>query len=499
MMHELPALDRGFEVQADAVVVGSGAGGAVAAANLASAGLKTVVLEAGPKVRSEDMTRDAPKFLARYFWEGGVRVISGTAQIPSLQGRCLGGSTVVNSAIMLPLPDWVRQEWADENGLSFLKTEALDEAYARVFEKTSVTPTPVQVQGRRNLVVRDALTAVGFKNGPLPRAVKDCEGCGDCITGCATGRKQSVDRCYLPEAEGNGAEIFTCAVAERILIEDGRAAGVAGSVVDPKGRRRVANFCVRAPRVVVAAGAAQTPVLLLQSGITGRGQVGATFFAHLGGGVAGIMQERTDPWIGATQGWGAFHPEIQGMKFESLWAAPSLIMVRWGDIGRRYLEQLADVKYATLLVHVYRGKVRGRVRARRNGMPKMTLHIPKEESKVIMQGVKLASDALFAVGARQVLHGIPGMRDPIERKEEGEGFLNMAVHPRDLPLTANHIFGSCPMSKGAEKGPVDEYGRVHGVEGLYVADASLFPSPSAVNPQATVMALSDLISRRIAE
>ena len=100
MLYELGDLERGFDAEADAIVVGSGAGGAVAAANLAKGGLRTIVLEAGPRIRESEMTRDAPKFLARYFWEGGVRVIGGTSQIPSMQGRCLGGSTVVNSAIM---------------------------------------------------------------------------------------------------------------------------------------------------------------------------------------------------------------------------------------------------------------------------------------------------------------------------------------------------------------------------------------------------------------
>src|SRR5262249_10519720 len=146
-----------------------------------------------------------PKFLARYFWEGGFRIIGGSAQIPSMQGRCLGGSTVVNSAIMLELPRWVRELWAKEAGLDFVLTSELDEAYARVFQTTRVTPTPLAVLGKRNQLVRDALAAAGLKGGPLPRAVHECEGCGNCLTGCAGGHKQSTDRSYLPIATKNGA------------------------------------------------------------------------------------------------------------------------------------------------------------------------------------------------------------------------------------------------------------------------------------------------------
>src|SRR5438105_2386475 len=141
MIYGLDDVRQGFDLSADALVVGTGAGGAVAAANLAQAGMKTIVLEAGPEVKPADMTRDAPRFLARHFWEGGLRVIGGSAQIPSMQGRCLGGSTVVNSAIMLPLPRWVRELWAKESGLDFVLEPSFDEAYARVFAKTHTTPT----------------------------------------------------------------------------------------------------------------------------------------------------------------------------------------------------------------------------------------------------------------------------------------------------------------------------------------------------------------------
>lgn len=497
MIYGLEDVRQGFDIDCDVVVVGSGPGGAIAAANLAKAGMKTVVLEAGPQLKPEDMTRDAPIFLARNYWEGGIRMIAGTTQSPSMQARCLGGSTVVNSAIMLKLPQWVRDIWRDETHSQMFHDPDFEAAYDRVFARLGVAPTPMAVMGRRNLTARDALEKAGIHGKPLPRAVIGCEGCGDCVIGCAGGAKQSVDRTYIQDAVADGAEVYTCSHVEEVLTQGKRAIGVRGRVVDPRGRRKVGEFTVRAKQVVMSAGTMHTPVILQMSGINPSDRVGATLFAHIGGGMVGILDEVTDPWIGATQGWGAISEDIRGLKFESLWASPAVLMVRWGDVGRRFLEKLPEVKHATVIALVYRANVTGTVKARRNGMPSMKLWIPDDEARTVMRGMKQAADGLLDIGARYVHTGIPVVADEFRTKKETEALLSSKIRARHLQTTMNHVFGSCRMSEGDE-GVVDDRGRVKGVENLYICDASIFPSPSAVNPQATIMAMSDLISRRLA-
>jgi len=225
--------------------------------------------------------------------------------------------------------------------------------------------------------------------------------------------------------------------------------------------------------------------------------VGATMFCHIGGGLVGIMEEVTDPWVGATQGWGAMSSEIRGLKYESLWAAPSVLMVRWGDVGLPFVERLGEVKHAVIIALVYRGDVSGSVKATRGGKPRMRLWVPEKNVTPIMRGMKTAADALLRVGARYVHTGIQGAVPEMRNEADTSSLLHPRITAKHLAMTLNHTFGSCRMTADA-RGPVDPDGKLRGVEGLYACDASVFPSPSAVNPQATIMALSDLTSRKIA-
>jgi choline dehydrogenase-like flavoprotein len=152
-----------------------------------------------------------------------------------------------------------------------------------------------------------------------------------------------------------------------------------------------------------------------------------------------------------------------------------------------------------VIAAIYRARVSGRVRARRDGTPSLRLWVPDAEARVVYRGLKTAADALLRVGARYVHTGIPGVPSELRSEADTRALLDHRLGARHLQMTLNHIFGSCPMGRDPATSSVDEHGKLRGVEGLYLADASLFPSPSAVNPQATIMALSDIISRRLAE
>ncbi|RME93133.1 MAG: GMC family oxidoreductase [Candidatus Hydrogenedentota bacterium] len=496
---EYDEIAEGFEAEADAIVIGSGAGGAVAAYNLAKSGRKVILLEAGPVARRSEMTKNAPEILAKYYWDGGLRLAKGTSFQPAMQGRMLGGSTVINSAIILPLPEWVRQDWAKSDGLYFATGDKFEESIHRISKKIHVTPTPWKVMGKRNLTAKAALDAAGIAGKPLPRAVKHCKGCGDCIIGCPDENKQSVDLNFIPEAMAHGADVYVSSHVKQIVKSRGKVVGVKGRVIQPFTYKKGGKFFVKAPLVILAAGATHTPVILQQSGINPRRTAGKTLMAHLTGGVIGFMPDPTDPWYGATQGYGAISTVYRGLKFESLWASPSVLSVKWGGIGEEFLRELKEVRYATLIAVVYRAKMKGSVRAGFDGSPIMKLYFPRKEVHTVMKAVKDATEGLLESGARYAVPMVRRVPKKIYKKEEAAALLNPKISLRDYSATFNHLFASCRMGTNEKEHTVDLSGKVRGIKGLYICDASIFPSPSAVNPQLTIMVLSDLITRRLGE
>jgi choline dehydrogenase-like flavoprotein len=237
----------------------------------------------------------------------------------------------------------------------------------------------------------------------------------------------------------------------------------------------------------------------MNSGLTGGGLVGETLQVHLSGAGFAIMDEVVDPWHGATQGWGAFSDEVRGLKYEALWASPSLISLNWSGLGRDFLESLPNLKHAAVFALVYRGRVKGRVRRGLFGNPRLEIQLPKDEVHVTTRGLKTLVDGFLKIGARWVQTSVHGVPERMHNTRDTEALLSKRIAPRDCHMTFNHMFGSCRMSGDPKRGPVDPTGALRGVRGVWITDASLFPSPSAVNPQATIMALSDLVSRRVGD
>ena len=484
----------------DVVVVGSGPGGAVAAKELAEAGLDVVLLEEGPPIGPADMRTEAGEAMGRLLREGGMRLTRGNAYIPTMQARALGGGSLVNSAICCRAPGWALDSWAEGHGLPDLGAGSLDDDFAAVEAFLGVSPTDEAVLGERNLLFKRGCDGLGYSSEPTPRNVKSCRGSAECFTGCRNGAKQSTDVSYVPAAIRAGARVYASARADRVVTSGRRATGVAGRLVEPFTQRESHPFVIEARHVVLAAGCMATPLLLQRSGLGGPA-AGEHLLGHPGLALYGVFPHKVDPWTGATQGYHSLHFLREKMKLESLWGPAALLAVRFPGFGDEYKRHLlAYERMAPFDVFVAADHSRGSVRAQGRGLePAIRYRLDPRDVALLQRGLGLLADICWAAGAESVMPGVHRV-SPVLRREQGTAPIREAsFRATDFTVSMNHVFGTTRMGASPKTSVVDSRGRCHDAENVYVCDTGVFPGSTAVNPMLTCMALARRTARAVAQ
>jgi choline dehydrogenase-like flavoprotein len=280
-----------------------------------------------------------------------------------------------------------------------------------------------------------------------------------------------------------------------------RALGMRGHVVEPFTQREGYPVEIRAEAVVLAAGCMQTPVILQKSGVASSSDlVGRELQLHPGLAVMAMYDEPIDPWKGATQGYHSLHFLEEHIKLEVLWSPPAVLAARFPGFGHDFQGHLLSYdRMAPFDVIIAADHSRGTVRARRSGWdPDIRFDFAREDVDLIQRGLAILSDICWASGARAILPGIHGVPDVITSKEDASILRTRRMTASDTISAANHAFGTTRMSKDPRRGVVDELGRYHDAENLYIADTGIFPGSPAVNPMLTCMALADRIAQGIA-
>lgn len=484
--------DRDVEESCEVVVVGSGPGGAVVAKELAEAGRDVVLVEEGPPFTPDDFEWEGARSMARTLREGGLRSTRGYV-MPTMQAICLGGGSLVNSAICVRSPEKTLDAWCTDYELGRTRRADLDPHYDAVADFLGIAPTPDDVQGPRNLLFKRACDALGYSSEPIARNVRGCRGSGECFTGCRSRAKQSMDISYVPAAIRAGARVLTSARAERVDGVGTFVSGVSGRIVAPFTGRPSHRFRVRAKVVVLAAGCMATPVLLRRSDLANAsGQVGENLQFHPGTAAMGIFPERTDPQFGATQGYQSLHFVGEGFKLETLWSPPALLAVRVPGFGHELKRHLAEIPFsAEWDAIVSANRSLGRVVPRRGSSdPVLHWSFHPEDVQILARALYVLVEMQFAAGAKKVVHGVHGLPDEFHSLEEAQALRNRRLKPTDVVCAANHAFSSTRMHGNPRHGVVDELGRCHGVDNLYVADTGVLPRSPSVNPMFTAMALA---------
>jgi choline dehydrogenase-like flavoprotein len=480
-------------LEAEVCIVGSGAGGAIAAYELAKDGRDVLVLERGKYVEPRHFTDNEVDMIGRLYADGVMQQTE-DFNFTVLQGSCVGGSTTVNNAVCFRPPPKVLRNWNDPNlhdaGLALDELAASVEHIEGFLHVQSQSDAPLNPSGQRYVEGAEAagLWPTLLEVAPVRANIVDCLGCGYCNIGCAYGRKMSMLDRTLPEAQrqpnGRLRIVADCEV-ERIRTVSGRPQHVGGLLAKLRDGRRVG---ITAKHYVLSAGAVGSSHLLLRSHAATDLPVGQKLCFNMGAPLTAEFEDRQD----AANGLQISHygiPSDNGFVFETWFNPPvaqALNMPGWFE---RHFENMLRYPWLAAAGVLVGTEGNARVKQALTGGPGIDYVPSKRDLVTLARGLRMLGEILFAGGAKRVMLNSWGYEEFTNRAQL-EWIDRIALEPQYLALGTGHPQGGNAMSRDPRKGVVGPDFRVHGYDNLYIADASVIPSSLTVNPQLTVMGLA---------
>jgi choline dehydrogenase-like flavoprotein len=483
-------VNRDIVESCDVVVVGSGAGGAAIAAEFAEAGKEVVILEEGGYYQSKEFSLDPAAAVPMLYRDSGSSVIMGTPNIIFSEGRCVGGSTVINGGMCWRTPEKALQRWRWDMGLTDLTPEKLEPFFAKVEERIHVAPQAPEALGRGDMLFRQAADKLGWLIHPNRRNQKGCSGEGICVFGCPTDKKQSTLVTYVPRALNRGARLYTDVKIKKVKTKNRVAIGVEGRVLDRRTQKKKPyKITVNAKTVVLAGGALQTPVMLMNSGIKCQGNVGQHFHCHPNLKVVGVFDDPICYWKGVHQGHQIHHFIDEGILMAIGVVHPGLTALSFPQIGRASLDLMEQWNHMLVAGALIDDTTTGHISRAPWGEPLAFYNIDHVEADRLIRAASLLSQLLFTAGARRVLLPFAGL-DEIRSMDEISKIYDAHIKPGDMEVLTVHAFATSRMGASPKRSVVNPWGECWDVEKLFIADGGVVPSSIGVNPQETIMALA---------
>jgi choline dehydrogenase-like flavoprotein len=466
------------------------------AAELAEAGLRVVVLEEGPHLRTEDYGVDFSLMCSKLMRDGGGTAILGRAPIQYFEGRCVGGSTVVNGGMCWRTPEKILHRWGVERGLFGLTPKEMDRWFERVEKRINARLQDAGSLGGNNDAFARGCRDLGWAMVENVRNQVHCVGSNDCVTGCPTGAKQSTLQSYLPSVTLRGGMIVEGGRVRRILVERGRAVGVVAQI---GGERRAPVFTVRAKVVVLACGATQTPLLLLDQGLCNRSkQVGRNFTIHPNIKVAALFPSPITSQRGTHQAYQCREFQDEGILLAPGGVPPAPLSLGFPGFGAEHAQWMLKHDHLATGGILVDDHGAGSVRRGPFGIPLLKYDVTDADQAKFLRGAALMAELYFAAGATHVFLPFHG-RAPFRSPGELRTLFDRPPRVEDTEYFTAHLMGTCRMHADPQHGVVDEYNEAHDLPGLYISDASTLPGTLGVNPQETIMAFSTRAAHRIAD
>jgi len=501
---ELPDLSS---IEVDYVVVGSGAGGSLAAAVLAESGAKVAVLEEGGHYTRRDFNMQESWAYPALYQDHGNRATDDLA-ITILQGRSVGGGTTVNWTSSFRTPEPTLRLWAERHGVRGLDTATLAPHFEAVENRLDIgvgNPDDVNANNRK---LQEGAAKLGWQPELIHRSVKGCARLGTCHLGCPLDAKRSARTTYLADAVAAGAQVYADCRVKLVETDGSRVRAVTADVLDRASDRPRARLVAYARRgVVLAAGAINTPALLLRSkaGLD-SGQVGRRTFLHPTVPLTAFYDQPIEAFYGAPQSVSVHHfaergPQV-GYFFETAPTQPmlsALAMTGFGDTHRRMMERLPYVQATiALLIDGHHDDPGGRVEVNGDGRARLRYPMHPSLRQAAVDAIRDMARLQLAAGAREVvtLHETP----IVIRSEADLAQIGAAPFgPNQHTMFSAHQMGGSAMGEDPARSVVDSPGRHHALENLWIVDGSIFPTSLGVNPQLSIYAHARLFATEIAK
>ncbi len=486
-----------LDLHADVVVIGTGAGGAVAARVLAEAGFDVVALEEGPHITAREHGDMRPTQSLRHVWrDGGMSFAVGVGDTPLINvtmGRVVGGSSMITGGVCFRTPEHVLDHWVTGRGLGELGARQLEPHFDVVERWTGVTEVPVAMRSRAVARFGEGLQRAYGDNATfesLRRNTRDCQGEGRCNFGCPHEAKLSVDLSVLPQSLERGATIVADALVERIRMIGRTATGVEGRL--GSGHR----FVVHADKVVLAGGAWHNPLLLRRSGVRHR-ELGRNMTLHPSFRTMARFAEPVRGWEGSLQS--AYSPSFMrdGLTLVALFVPPGVIAGGMPGIGPEHVRRAGELQNMAMFGCLLHDEGGGRVWPGPGREPIVSYKMAPQDRARLPGAVRKMAEIYFEAGALEVFTPVLGL-GAMTRERLRTTDLER-IPGRRYECSSQHPLGTCRMGPDPKSSVVDPNGRVWDINGLWVADGSIVPTSLGVNPQVTVMAMAHRVAAGIVD
>ena len=480
-----------LELEADVCIIGAGAGGCAAAAQLAAAGKRVLVLEEGRHWLPQDF-RHTSTWAFRNLYAGlGTRATRGNCLIPLPGGRGVGGSTLINSAICFRTPPSILKEWREQHGCTLFDDAWMGECFDRIWTTLGVGITRMELQGESNLVFARGAEALQLKGAFFDRSAPACTACARCQQGCPSGGKYSADRTFLAQALMTGTvAVYPETKAAAVETDGRRITAVTGSLIRTADLAEHGTFRVKAAKFLLAAGAIGSPRFLLQNGLS-AGPVGQNLHIHPTSGIVARFAHEIRPWQGVTQGYYVDCWD-QGFLLQTFSMPPDqhyITLPLPPDVSLDFLRHMRYLASVGVVLHDIDST--GSV-----GDGTLTYHMGDQDRRTLLAGMRLTARTFFAAGALEVAVGIHKV-GLLTSPDQIDAAIHDDISTWDLCLYASHPMGTCRMGKDVKESVCGADGRVWEWDNLWVSDASVFPTSLGVNPQVTVMAIGLTVGREM--